>query len=144
MTPLVKDGRNFQMPVKYKLNKDMKDLTYSKSFLIKEEDTALHLGSGDLNVLSTPSLIASMENAAMNCAKPKLQDGFTTVGTLINIRHLKACKVGQHYIAKATLMEEDGRKLVFKVEASDEEGNLLGEGTHERFIVDSVKFMNKI
>lgn len=122
----------------------MKELTYSKSFCIEEKDTALLLGSGELKVLSTPSLIASMENVAMNCVRSKLQDGYTTVGTLLNIRHLKASKIGQYYTAKATLIEEDGRRLVFKIEATDKNGNLLCEGEHERYIVNIAKFMNKI
>lgn len=122
----------------------MKGLTYSKSFCIEEKDTALHIGSGDLKVLSTPSLIASMENVAMNCAKSKLQEGYTTVGTLLNVRHLKASKIGQNYTAKATLIEENGRRLVFKVEAIDKNGNLLGDGEHERYIVNITKFMSKI
>lgn len=131
------------MQAKYKLNK-MDQLFYKKTFIPEDKDAALLVGSGDLMVLSTPSLIASMENVAMICAKSKLQDGFTTVGTFLNVKHMKASKIGEPYTVTATLTEEDGRKLVFHVNAIDNAGNVLGEGTHERFIVNAERFMSKL
>lgn len=122
----------------------MNELTFTKTFIPEEKDSALHMGSGDLMVLSTPSLVASMEHVAMQCARPKLQEGYTTVGTLLNVKHMKASKIGQPYTATATLIEEDGRRLVFLVSATDEAGNVLGEGTHERFVVQVERFMSKL
>lgn len=120
------------------------NLVFSKSFVPEEKDSALKMGSGNLMVLSTPSLTASLENVAMNCVMSKLEEGYTTVGTLLNVKHLKASKIGQPYTAKATLIEEDKRRLIFHVEAMDEEGNLLAEGTHERFVVNIERFMGKL
>ena len=122
----------------------MEQLTFTKTFTPQEKDSALSMGSGNLQVLATPSMIAFMENVAMNCAMPKLQDGYTTVGTLLNIKHLKASKIGEPIVATAKLVEEDGRRLVFHVSVTNGKGDLLGEGTHERFIVNADRFMGKL
>jgi predicted thioesterase len=71
-----------------------------------------------------------------------LPEGYTTVGTSVNIKHLAATPVGMEVIAKTELIEIDGRRLVFKVEAFDEVDK-IGEGIHERFIVDEERFMKK-
>ena len=86
-------------------------------------------------------MIALMENAALKTVLPYLGDDYTTVGFEVNIRHLKPTPVGMQVECIATLIEVDGKKLVFKLEASDEEGK-IGEGTHTRYIIDSKKFMN--
>lgn len=122
----------------------MEDYKYSKSFIPEEKDSALIMGSGDLMVLSTPSLIASMEHVAMKCALPKIPEGYTSVGTFLNVKHVKASKIGQVYRATATLVEEEGRRLVFDVVATTEDGIVLGEGKHERFIVNKERFMSKL
>lgn len=105
-------------------------------------DTAKALGSGGLDVLSTPKLIALMENAALLSVRPYLEEGSDTVGTLLNVKHLAATPVGMTVRAEAELIEIDRRRLVFSVKAWDEV-ELVGEGTHERFIVDMEKFTNK-
>ena len=114
----------------------------SSSCTVTLNDTAKALGSGGLDVLSTPKLIALMENAALLSVRPYLEEGSDTVGTLLNVKHLAATPVGMTVRAEAELIEIDRRRLVFSVKAWDE-AELVGEGTHERFIVDMEKFTNK-
>lgn len=114
----------------------------SSSCTVTLNDTAKALGSGGLDVLSTPKLIALMENAALLSVRPYLEEGSDTVGTLLNVKHLAATPVGMTVRAETELIEIDRRRLVFSVKAWDEV-ELVGEGTHERFIVDMEKFTNK-
>ncbi len=109
---------------------------------VKEEDTAAAYGSGLVEVFATPAMIAFMEHTAMHCVKELLPEGFSTVGTHVNVSHSKATPVGMKVSCKAKLIEVDGRKLVFEVSAKDEEGE-IGSGTHSRFIIDEQKFMAK-
>ena len=109
---------------------------------VKEEDTAAAYGSGLVEVFATPAMIAFMEHTAMHCVKELLPEGFSTVGTHVNVNHSKATPVGMKVSCKAKLIEVDGRKLVFEVSAKDEEGE-IGSGTHSRFIIDEQKFMEK-
>lgn len=114
----------------------------SASCTVTENDTAKALGSGGLDVLSTPKLIALMENASLMLVRPYLDEGTDTVGTQLNVKHLAATPVGMTVRAEAELIEIDRRRLVFSVKAWDEV-ELVGEGTHERFIVDMKKFTDK-
>ena len=109
---------------------------------VVESNTAMAVGSGLLPVYSTPSMIALLEMAACNAISDQLEEGSTSVGTLLNIKHLAATPVGMNVTATATLTEVDGRRLVFDIKVHDEV-TLIGEGTHERFIVFSEKFLAK-
>jgi predicted thioesterase len=84
-----------------------------------------------------------MENAAMMAVATRLEDSQTTVGTALNIEHMRATKVGKVITATAVLTEVNGRELKFNVAARDEVG-IVGEGTHTRFIVNREKFMAKL
>ena len=117
-------------------------LKHKKDITVTEKDTALAHGSGSLEVFATPAMAALMENTAMNCVAPYLGEGETTVGTLLDIKHLSATPVGCTVSCECELTEIDGRRLVFKVTASDNKV-LIGEGAHERFIVQAEKFMSK-
>lgn len=114
----------------------------SASCTVTLEDTAKALGSGGLDVFSTPKLVALMENAALTLVKPYLDEGSDTVGTRLDVAHLAATPVGMTVRAEAELIEIDRRRLVFSVKAWDEK-ELVGEGAHERFIVNSEKFFSK-
>jgi predicted thioesterase len=116
-------------------------LTITKT--VGEGDTASVYGSGLLDVLSTPAMIALMEQTAMKAVEACLNDGEGTVGTEINVKHLKATKVGKGVTCTATLQEVHGKRLLFHVEANDDDGK-IGEGLHERFIIENEKFMAKI
>ena len=109
---------------------------------VTEDKTALSVGSGSLRVYATPAMLALIEKAACKALEGLLAEGETTVGTLLNVKHLAATPVGMQVSATAELIERDGRKFVFSVTASDECG-VIGDGTHERFLVFSDKFTDK-
>lgn len=109
---------------------------------VVDENTALAMGSGTLKVFATPSMIALMEKTAWESVAPHLEEGSGTVGTRLDISHLSATPLGMTVRCESELVEVDGRKLVFKVAAYDEAG-LIGEGSHERFIVKNEKFQAK-
>jgi len=98
-------------------------------------NVASAVGSGGLEVFSTPAMVALMENAAIRAVQNALPPGQTTVGTRLDVRHLAATPMGLAIRARAELREIDGRKLTFTVEAYDSQEK-IGEGTHERVIVD--------
>jgi predicted thioesterase len=110
--------------------------------MVDEKNTAKSLRSGGLDVLATPIMVALMEEAALKSVRPYLEPGTDTVGTRLDVSHLSATPVGMKAWAVSELVEIDRRKLVFEVKAYDEAG-LIGEGRHERFIVDIEKFTSK-
>lgn len=112
------------------------------SCVVSDKHTAKSLRSGGLDVLATPIMIALMEEAALTSVRPYLDPGADTVGTRLDVSHLSATPVGMKAWAESELVEIDRRRLVFSVKAYDEAG-LIGEGTHERFIIDSEKFTAK-
>lgn len=109
---------------------------------VDEASTAASFGSGGVRVLATPVMIGLMEGAACSAIHPFMEEGKTTVGTTIEIKHLSATPVGMNVSANAELLEIDGRRLVFKVEAFDDKEK-IGEGIHERFIIDAERFIQK-
>ncbi len=118
-------------------------LTGRASTVVTEDKTAYALGSGNVMAYSTPSMIALLEAAAIDAVQSHLGDGQTSVGIGLNIKHTAATPVGMAVNAAATLKEVDGRRLVFDVSASDEI-ELIGQGTHERFIVDRERFEKRV
>ena len=118
-------------------------LKYQSRVVVSEDNTALKLGSGDMEVFATPAMIALMENAAMNAVAEHLDAGATTVGTMMKSSHIKASAVGATITAEAELVAVEGRRLSFVVKAWDEKGT-IGEGEHERFIVDRERFLSKL
>lgn len=116
---------------------------YTCTMIVEEKHLACNVGSGDLPVFATPMMMALMENAAMLCVADELENGSSTVGGQISSSHLKPTGLGKTVTATAELISAEGRKLRFKVSASDE-GGLIGEGEHLRFIIDKEKFMSKV
>lgn len=114
----------------------------TQKITVTKEMTAEVMGSGTLPVYATPSMIALMENTASKSVQAQLEDGQGTVGTLINVKHVSATPVGMEVTCETTLVEADRKRLVFEVKAFDEAG-LIGQGTHERFIIDNEKFLSK-
>lgn len=110
--------------------------------VVDEGDTASAIGSGTVNVFATPMMIALIEKAASLSVKDFLESGQTTVGTKINVTHVNATPVGMRVRAETEVSELDRRRIVFNVKAFDNRG-LIGEGTHERFIIDIDRFMEK-
>ena len=113
-----------------------------REIAVTSSNTAAALGSGGLDVFATPAMITLMEFCAAQSVLPYLQEGSSTVGTQLNIKHLSATPVGMTVRCETELVEIDRRRLVFACKAYDEAG-LIGEGTQERFIVDNAKFMEK-
>lgn len=118
-------------------------LTGQSRLAVTEADTAKAVGSGDLDVLATPRMIALMEAAAVACVSGSLANGETSVGTRIDVSHVSATRVGSEVTARARLAEIDGRQLTFDVEAHDGAG-LVGKGRHVRAVVDRDRFLQKL
>ena len=109
---------------------------------VSETNTAQAACSGALPVFGTPFLCALMEEAAWKSIAPHLEEGQSTVGTRLDISHDSATPVGMKVWAESEVTEADGKRLVLKVAAYDERG-LIGQGTHERFIITSERFLAK-
>ncbi len=116
--------------------------TFTSELFVEEKHTAAAFGSGNLLVFSTPMMIGLMENAALNCAQLGLEDGYSTVGTHLDVKHLAATPIGQKVKATAELIEIVGKKLIFKVEAFDTVEK-IGEGIHGRYIIESKQFLER-
>lgn len=110
--------------------------------IASENNSAKTLGSGTLDVFATPAMIALMELTAWKSVQPYLEEKEGTVGISLNVKHIAATPLGMHVSCESELIEIEGKKLTFSVKAYDESG-LIGEGTHERFIVNNEKFQNK-
>ena len=121
---------------------NLKGLRHSEQLVVEHKDTAAVYGSGALEVFATPAMIALMEKTCLMAVCDKIGEGNATVGIAVNIKHLKASPVGATVRCEAELTEVDRRRLVFSVKCYEGEA-LVGEGVHERFVVDSEKFMSK-
>lgn len=118
-------------------------LTKETLVTVTEAITAKHMGSGTLAVLATPSMIALMEGTSHQAVAPFLAPGQSTVGVLVNVRHLAATPLGMPVRIHSELIAVEGRKLTFAVEAYDTLEK-IGEGTHERFIIDLARFEDRL
>ena len=107
------------------------------------EMSAARVGSGLVDVFATPMLVALVEQTCYESVLPHLDEGQGTVGTLVNVSHVSATPIGMRVWCDSELVEVDRRRLVFHVQAYDEAG-LIGEGTHERFVIDTERFMQKL
>lgn len=120
-----------------------KGLRGEASVIVNETNIASKLGSGSLPIFGTPALVALMERAAVNALRPHLEEGEDSVGVLVNIRHLAATPMGKRVRAEAEVTAIEGRKVVFAVKAFDAQ-EMVGEGVHERVIIDRDAFMWKV
>lgn len=110
--------------------------------VVNDRNTALAHGSGSVSVFATPAMIGLMEKAALSSVELLLGSELTTVGTKVEVKHLSATPPGMTVVAKSRLVEVDGNRLVFEVEARDEV-EVVGSGRHERFIVQRDKFLKR-
>lgn len=118
-------------------------ITGHKEQEVTAEMSAARVGSGLVDVFATPMMIALIEQTCYESVLPHLEVGQGTVGTLVNVAHTAATPVGMRVWCESELVEVDRRRLVFKVKVYDECGP-IGEGSHERFIIDNAKFMEKL
>lgn len=113
-----------------------------EDLVVTEDFSAKAMGSGNLAVFATPAMVALMEKTAWKSVQDYLEEGQGTVGTLLEVRHLSATPLGMRVSCESELVLVDGRKLGFVVKVFDEVG-LIGEGRHERFVIDQAKFQKK-
>ena len=115
-----------------------------KKFKVEASQLACNIGSGMVSVFATPMMVAEIENTAASSVQPKLEEGKVTVGTLVNVTHVAATPEGMEVRIETELTEiaANGKMLTFKVAAYDEAG-LIGEGTHQRAVVDKARFEAK-
>jgi len=118
-------------------------LAGSASLIVGEEHTAPRVGSGRVHVLATPVMINLIEAAALEAVERLLPAGHQSLGTLLNVRHIAATPVGMRVTAQAEVIAVDGRTIRFRVEAHDER-ELIGEGEHERVVVNVAKFDQRV
>lgn len=118
-------------------------MEFSAIVVVNENNTAKAVGSGSLAVFATPMMIALMEQAAAGCVQPALPQGQSTVGTEISVTHTAPTAVGKTVTATAKLVEVDRRRLVFEVKA-EVDGEIIGQGTHQRFVIEEEKFMSRL
>ncbi len=118
-------------------------LVGEQSVTVTEALTAKHLGSGSILVYATPAMVALMEGAAVAAIDSRLAEGETSVGTRLEVRHVAATPIGQQVRARAEVTGVDGRQVMFSVQAWDEL-ELIGEGTHTRFIIDLARFEQRL
>jgi predicted thioesterase len=109
---------------------------------VTDRNVARVYGSGGLPVYATPAMAALMEGAAVDAVEQFLPEGWSTVGTELAIKHMAPTPLGMRVRASAELLEINGRRLEFRVEAVDGTDK-IGEGTHQRFIINNEKFLTK-
>ncbi len=118
-------------------------MTAATDIVVGTRDTAHHVGSGKIKVLATPVMVMLLEEAALSAVEEYLAPGNQTVGTQLNISHIAATPVGMRVVAHAEVVEVVGRKIIFKVWA-DDEIERIGEGTHERIVVELERFDKRV
>ena len=117
--------------------------THEKKILVTTENAISFLGLDDARVLSTPHMIGYMEHTARELAVKFLEKGYDTVGTEVNIKHLAAAPIGMSVTFRAEVLAVNERRVTFRVEAEDEKEK-IGEGTHERTIINVARFASKL
>ena len=122
----------------------MNKLVFKQKHTVKPQETALAVGSGSLEVFSTPSLSALMENTAIQALAPDLDEGETTVGAEMYVEHLKASKVGEILTAKAEVKAHEGRSIFITIEVKNECCDVVGRSKHTRVVVNPEKFMQRL
>jgi len=118
-------------------------LTGHAEVVVGEEHTAPHVGSGHVHVLATPVMVNLMEAAALQAVDGLLPPGFQTVGTRLAIGHFAATPVGMRVTARAEVLGIEGRTITFRLAAEDER-EPIGDGTHERIVIDVARFDQRV
>jgi predicted thioesterase len=114
-----------------------------RSFQVEEQYTAAHLGSGSLRVLATPSMILFMERAAHSLLAQRLPEGYSSVGILVDVRHLAPTPLGANVRITCEVLEVDGLRVTFNVQAWDEQEK-VGEGRHQRAVINKERFLRRV
>ena len=112
--------------------------------IVKRTDTALHYGTGSLEVLATPAIIKYMEQTAFQLMEPLLTKSETTVGISIHLEHTYAAMIDEEFTCFAELVKTENKKYSFRIEARNVLGKTLGTATHIRYLIDEKQFMSKL
>ena len=116
--------------------------SYTQEITVTREMTAAYMGSGTLEVFSTPALCAFMENTAIKTIS--LPDGETSLGVEINIEHLKASIVGETLTARAEVVAHEGHSIYFQIEVKNSRNEIIGSARHTRVVVNAERFLSKL
>jgi len=114
-----------------------------KTFLVEQNHSADQVGSGGLPVLATPWMIAFIENTAFNLLEQLLPDGYSSVGVLVEVRHLAPTPLGKLVRVNVEITAVEGPKVSFDVQAWDEHEQ-VGTGQHQRVIIDQQRFLKRV
>jgi predicted thioesterase len=112
-------------------------------YTVEETHTAVHIGSGSLRVLATPAMIGFMERTSHSMIARSLPEGSSSVGTLVEVRHLAPTPVGATVRITSRVLAVEGRKVTLEVEAWDG-AEKVGDGRHERMIIDLQRFLKRV
>ena len=118
-------------------------LTGRAELVVGEEHTAPRVGSGKVRVLATPVMINLFEAAALAAIEDRLPTGYQSLGTILKVRHIAATPVGMKIFAEARVTRVENRIVFFEVTAKDET-ELIGDGTHQRVVVNVEKFDQRV
>ena len=118
-------------------------MSKEETYLVEEEYSAIHVGSGSLRVLATPWMIAFMERVARKFLAGLLPEGYSSVGVRVDVQHLAPPPVGSRVTARAEVVSVEGSKVYFKVEARDEQ-EVIGAGSHQRVVIDEARFLRRV
>ena len=118
-------------------------MKHEVTFQVDEQYTAFHIGSGALRVLATPSMIGFMERTSHQLLMRCLPEGYSSVGSLVDVRHLAPTPMGWTVRVMSEVVEVDGRKVTLAVEAWDDQEK-IGEGSHLRVVIDLNRFLSRV
>ena len=118
-------------------------LSKEETFVVDERHLAQHLGSGSLRVLATPSMIALMEHEAHLLLEQRLPKGYSSVGTLVNVRHLAPTPLGSRFRVRVEVIRVEENRISFHVQAWDEKEQ-IGDGEHQRVVIDYARFLRRV
>ena len=118
-------------------------LSSERTFLVEEQYTAAHLGSGSSRVLATPSMILFMERTAHSLLAQHLPDGYSSVGVLVDVRHLAPTPINAGVRVTCQILEVDGMRVTFAVQAWDMQEQ-VGEGKHQRVVIEKERFLRRV
>lgn len=112
-------------------------------FQVEPQHSAAHIGSGSLRVLATPIMIAFMESNSHRLLAQHLPDGYSSVGSMVCVRHLAPTPVGSTMRIRSEVQEVDGMRIILTVQAWDE-SEPVGEGQHQRVVIDEARFLRRV
>lgn len=118
-------------------------MRHEATFQVDEQYTAFHIGSGSLRVLATPSMIGFMERISHQLLTGCLPEGYSSVGAVVDVRHLAPTPLGWTVRVTSEVIEVDGRKVTLAVEAWDDQ-EMVGEGRHQRVVIDLNRFLQRV